>query len=119
MADCLHCLHAHAAPRLTTFRCPVSTRVPAAVITPCMSPVKFVAPVCLAGLLVALIGFLVLAASIGASSSAAGSVAGSECTTAGPLPGLDAGAAANARTVAATASARGGQRAALIAVTTG
>jgi peptidoglycan DL-endopeptidase CwlO len=84
-----------------------------------MGSIKFVAAVCLAGLLVALIGFLVLAASIGASNSAAGSVAGSECTTAGALPGLDAGAAANARTVAATASARGGQRAALIAVTTG
>lgn len=69
--------------------------------------------------LVGLVGFCAIAASLGASNSAAGSVAGSECTTAGPVPGLDAAAAANARTVAATASSRGGRRAALIAVMTG
>ena len=84
-----------------------------------MGNLKFVAAAGVACSLTGLVGFVVIAASLGASNAAAGSVAGSECATAGPLPGLDTVAAANARTVAATASSRGGQRAAMIAVMTG
>ena len=68
---------------------------------------------------VALVGLCVVAGSLGATNSGAGMVAGSICTTSGPLPGLSDAAAANARTVAATALARGGRRAALIALMTG
>ena len=84
-----------------------------------MGSIKFISAVGLAFSLAGLTGFLVLIGSIGSSNSAAGSVTGSMCATDGPLPGLSTAAAANARTVAATASVRGGQQAALIAMTTG
>jgi len=48
-----------------------------------------------------------------------GLTGGSVCSTSGPLAGLSAAQAQNARVVAATASARAGDRAALIAVMTG
>ena len=69
--------------------------------------------------LVGLIGFCVLAGSLGTLNSASAMLAGSVCRTSGSLPGLSDAAAANARTVAATALNRGDRRAALIALMTG
>ena len=69
--------------------------------------------------LAGLVGFCVLAGSLGTMNAPAGMVAGSMCRTSGPLPGLSEAAAANARTVAATALERGGRPAALIALMTG
>lgn len=54
-----------------------------------------------------------------ADSNNPGLSAGSVCSTSGPLAGMSAAEAQNARVVAATASARAGDRAALIAVMTG
>jgi len=54
-----------------------------------------------------------------AGSSFPGLSGGSVCSTSGPLAGLSAAQAQNARVVVATASARAGDRAALIAVMTG
>ena len=70
-------------------------------------------------------GLTALAVLIGASTdvtpnnSTPGLTGGSVCATSGPLAGMSAAQAQNARVVAATASARAGDRAALIAVMTG
>jgi cell wall-associated NlpC family hydrolase len=54
-----------------------------------------------------------------ADSTTPGLTGGSVCSTSGPIAGMSAVQAQNARVVAATASARAGDRAALIAVMTG
>lgn len=56
---------------------------------------------------------------VAANNSPPGLTGGSVCATSGPLAGMSAAQAQNARVVAATASARAGDRAALIAVMTG
>lgn len=61
---------------------------------------------------------LVVAAAAG-SNTDLGLRVGSVCATTGPIRGLDPAAARNARVVAAVAAARGGRRAAVIAVMTG
>jgi cell wall-associated NlpC family hydrolase len=76
-----------------------------------------------AGLMAAVVlgSSLLLAAvgGLGPSNSDRGLLGGSLCATHGPIRGLTAGAAENGRIVAAVASARGGQRAALIALMSG
>lgn len=84
-----------------------------------MGSIKVVVTTAAGLVLFGVVGLCVLAGSLGAPNYAAGLVAGSLCRTSGSLPGLDAAAASNARTVAATALARGGRRAALIALMTG
>lgn len=71
---------------------------------------------------VGIAGFLALiiivVAGAASPSQQAGLAAGSVCATSGPVAGLDAAQAANGRVVAATATARGGNQAALIALMT-
>lgn len=62
---------------------------------------------------------LAVVAGLAPATAETGLLAGSLCVTHGPIRGLSADAAENGRIVAATAAARGGQRAALVAVMTG
>ena len=80
------------------------------------APAILSAPVAGLAALVVLIGGT---SDVAADGRFPGLTGGSVCSTSGPLAGMSTAQAQNARVVAATASARAGDRAALIAVMTG
>ncbi|WP_238999453.1 C40 family peptidase [Segeticoccus rhizosphaerae] len=70
-------------------------------------------------MLVVVVGLGVVSGGVGAVDASTGLLSGSVCATSGPLAGLPRAAAENARIIVATASSRGGDRAALVALMTG
>lgn len=66
-----------------------------------------------------LTGFLLLFGGVSDATAHTGLLAGSVCATSGPIAGISDVSAANGRVVAAVSVARGGDRAALIALMTG
>ncbi len=69
--------------------------------------------------LTGLTGLVLLLGGMGDATAHAGLISGSVCATSGPIAGISDTAAANGRIVAAVSVARGGDKAALIALMTG
>ena len=74
-------------------------------------------PAALVTLTAALVGFSIAAGGVAPAEAATGGTSRPVCRTSGPITGLSPASAANARVVAATAASRGGNQAALIALT--